>query len=234
MDARKGIVEYVASDETLDFQGEVVRASGWRFTHFPKNSPLVDSHNYTTIEKVLGKVIDVAVKNRRLIEVAQWAINVPENRLAQFGWKMTEAGFLRAVSVGFKPVKWLTATSKGWAAELSDLKLNDQADKVRRIYIEQEQVELSAVVLGANPNAVAQAYKAGVVTDADVEFISESHTHTRAHPPQRTPLADSFMMIFDRLVADCVTRAPAPRARPTAGRRLELFVREFERALKRT
>ena len=183
LDARAGIVEYVASDETLDHSGEVMRANGWRFTHFRKHAPFVDSHDYESIEKCLGKVLAFAVvNNKRLVETVQWAINVPENRLAQFGWKMTAAGFLRAVSVGFKPVRVLTPQSKGWAAELAALKLAAD-DRVKRIYIEQEQIELSAVLMGENPNALSRSYKGGmlaalsrayrdgVITESDVDYV---------------------------------------------------------------
>ena len=43
------------------------------------------------------------------------------------------------------------------------------------IYVEQEQIELSQCVIGANPNAVAQiekAYKAGVLNDSDIVGVS--------------------------------------------------------------
>ena len=68
----------------------------------------MDSHDYSTIGKCLGKVIDFRVEGAQLIERVQWAIDVPENQLAQIGWKMTEAGYLKAVSVGFFPVKYVT------------------------------------------------------------------------------------------------------------------------------
>ena len=40
---------------------------------------------------------------------------------------------------------------------------------------QQQQIELSAVVIGANPNAllnVGKAFKAGVLSDADLQFLS--------------------------------------------------------------
>jgi hypothetical protein len=42
----------------------------------------------------------------------------------------------------------------------------------RAIYVRQQQIELSACVIGANPNALAKSYKAGVLSDADIELIS--------------------------------------------------------------
>jgi len=172
VDARQGIVDYVASDESIDSFKEIIRASGWRFSNFSKNAPFVDSHDYSTISKCLGKVIDFRVEGSRLIERVQWAIDVPENKLAQIGWKMTQAGYLKAVSVGFFPVKYLTASSGDeWKRVLRELGLPEDA-AVRTIYTEQEQVELSCCVVGANPNALAKAYQAGAINDADIQTLS--------------------------------------------------------------
>ena len=174
LDAAKGLVEYVASDETLDSYREIIRASGWRFTNFQKNAPFVDSHDYSSVEKLLGQVVDFRVAGRQLVETVQWAKDVAENKLAQIGWKMTEAGFLKAVSVGFWPVQWATPSDGGtYAAQLGELKLPADVQP-RCIYIEQEQIELSACIIGANPNALAKSYKAGVLTDADIDTLSSA------------------------------------------------------------
>jgi hypothetical protein len=175
VDASKGIVDYVASDETLDCYREVVRANGWKFTHFSKNAPFVDSHDYFTIGKQLGRVIDFRVEKDQLIERVQWAIDVKENSLAQLGWKMTEAGYLKAVSVGFSPTRYVTkwdADPKTWRDQLEQIGMHEE-DGVRCIYVEQEQLELSACILGANPNALAKAYKTGAIGDAELETFSQ-------------------------------------------------------------
>jgi hypothetical protein len=118
------------------------------------------------------------VKGKQLIETVQWALGIG-NELAEKGFKMYEAGFLKAVSVGFWPKKSITNWDKDsaagaplWAEQLADLKLPKDTT-VRTIYLEQEQIELSAVVIGANPNAVARGYKAGILTDADLDTISQ-------------------------------------------------------------
>jgi hypothetical protein len=185
IDSKKGIVEYVASDETLDSYREVIRAGGWRFTHFKKNAPFVDSHDYWTIEKCVGRVIDFNVVGKQLVETVQWAIDVAENKLAQIGFKMTAAGYLKAVSVGFWPTKYLSKWDKDprdYFNMLIELGYNEE-NGPRVIYLEQEQVELSACIIGANPNALAKqigiwakACKAGVVSDEDIESISLEQT----------------------------------------------------------
>lgn len=200
LDAKAGTCEYVASDETVDTYHEVIRASGWRFTHFRKNAPFLDSHRNETISDQLGKVIRFEVKGNKLVETVQWAIDVPENTTAQLGWKMTEAGYLRAVSVGFMPVRMVSRwdaqdvnKASEWAAQLDELGLKDNPP--RAIYLEQEQVELSACVIGANPNALARSFKAGVINDAELEFLATRQVvfsvHKFASPASVATDADS-------------------------------------------
>lgn len=173
LDEAKGLVEYVASDETVDHYREVIRADGWRFDFFKNNAPFLDSHQGGTIGCQIGEVVDFRVQGRRLIETVKWAIDVEENKLALFGFKMTQAGYLKAVSVGFFPVRAVQRWDGGFPAAIADLGLEkDSADRVQLVYIEQQQVELSACVIGANPEALVRAYKSGCVDDADVDFAS--------------------------------------------------------------
>ena len=58
LSAADGIVEYIASDETIDSYREIIRADGWRFDLFAKNAPFVDTHNYDTYANQVGKVLD--------------------------------------------------------------------------------------------------------------------------------------------------------------------------------
>ncbi len=180
IDQRNGLIEYIASDESLDSYREVIRANGWRFNKFERNSPFVDSHDYSSIDKLVGKVTDFQVKGKKLIETVQWAIDVPGNVLAQRGFAMSAAGYLKAVSVGFWPTKAANRWDQDKTAydqQLAELGLTaaDDSQKPRTIYLEQEQVELSAVIIGANPNALAKAYKAGVIDDAALEDFSKEH-----------------------------------------------------------
>lgn len=194
-DEAKGIVEYVASDETIDSYREIIRVDGWRFDQFAKNSPFVDTHSYDTVEKQLGKVIDWRVDKRRrcLVETVQWAKDVKENRLAQLGWAMTVGGYLKAVSVGFNPIRYTSkwdSDRKPWLDQLNELGLREE-DGVRAIYIEQQQIELSACILGANPNALqmtAKAYKAGVLDDDALNFLAE-HSVEKTQTITRDPAA---------------------------------------------
>lgn len=162
-------VDYVASDESLDSYNEIILASGWRFSRFVKNAPFVDSHNYESIRYLLGRVERAEIKGRTLVERVKWAADVPEQPLAALGWKMTLGGYLKAVSVGFFPLKVARNGRDGWSTALQAAGMEPaKAAEVRAIYLEQEQIELSACVIGANPNALAKSWKDGCVRDADL------------------------------------------------------------------
>jgi hypothetical protein len=174
MDEKTGMVEYVASDETIDSYREVVRVNGWSVA--PNGMPFVNSHRYGSIEDVLGKVTEAYLSKKAWVNVVQWSHEIPEHKVAILGWKMTLGGFLNRVSVGFYPTDQVTkydADLTGYNKELARLELNEK-NGPHTIYRKQVQVELSAVVLGANPNAVAKAYKAGVLSDEDlIQFSNE-------------------------------------------------------------
>jgi hypothetical protein len=213
LDSEAGLVEYVASDETLDADGEIMRANGARFDRFQRNSPFVNNHRYDSIEHCLGRVVDFKVDGDRVVETAQWAIDVPENRLAQLGFKMTEAGYLKAVSIGFLPEAAVTSSQgRLFREQLDELHLVGKSVP-SRIITRWQQHELSACIIPVNPNALAKsfclAYKAGVVTDDDLELItkgfSQRETANWTYGAAAVPLAQQrsraqFLDRFERLV----------------------------------
>jgi hypothetical protein len=226
LDAKAGIVQYVASDETLDADNEVIRAKGARFDRFSKNAPFLNSHRYGSIEDQLGSVIEFKVEGDRVVEAVKWAIDVPENRLAQFGFKMAEAGYLKAVSMGFEPEAIVTPADRvGYQAELRTLNfqhptLNGKAMRPDKIFTRWQQLELSACVIPVNPNALAikalaKARMDGLLTDADLDMIEAEE--------QR------IFQEENATVRAAVKAAGAARTR----QRRKGFVERLERVLKR-
>lgn len=191
LDDKAGTVEFVASDETLDCYQEIVRVGGWRFTHFQKNAPFVDSHDYSSITKLLGQVVDWRVEANQLIETVRYSRE--PGTLAEWAYKMVRDGFLKAVSVGFVPVrmasKW-DPTPADFVSAIADMGLDaETAAKLRVVYLEQEQLELSQCVIGANPNALAKAYKGGTLTEEDIDKISEMIAKTKTAPSAEDSVA---------------------------------------------
>ncbi len=184
IDADKGIVEYIASDESIDSDREIILASGWRFNRFRKNSPFLNSHRRYSVDDVLGKVLSADLVDGQLVERVQWAIDIESNDLAKLGFAMTQGGYLKAVSVGFTATSHIYNSHEGWEEALIEAGLTTaQGEDVYRIFTQQEQTELSAVVIGANPNALVKSYEEGAVseellskcgfgTDESYEFLS--------------------------------------------------------------
>lgn len=200
----EGLVEYVASDATLDSYQESILSSGWRFSMFQRNAPFVDSHLYGSIAHLLGRVDSARVEGGQLIETVRWAKDVEEHSLAKLGWKMTVAGFLRAVSVGFRAVRYVSPGGEGWGDAVTAAGLSpDDAGRCRRIFTEQEQLELSACVIGANPAAVARAYDAGAISEGDMAACGLSETDMNfltvaGRAMQRTDLDELSRLLIGR------------------------------------
>jgi phage head maturation protease len=87
------------------------------------------------------------------------------NPMARIAHGLYKGGFLSGVSVGFVPLKWQEPSSSSSSSSSS-------SDSPRRVYIEQELLEVSAVAIPANPNALALAYKSGAVEKADLKELS--------------------------------------------------------------
>ncbi|MDR1192184.1 MAG: HK97 family phage prohead protease [Verrucomicrobiales bacterium] len=188
IDTKAGIVDYIASDETVDCYREVIAARGWLFDLFRKNAPLVNSHDYADLKNQLGKITDFFVRDGKLHNRAQFALDVPSNELARLTFDMVEKGYVKACSVGFMPVEWLSRWNNeqlgDFTKECERLKVDPGA--VGTIFTKQQQLELSVCILGANQNALAeigQAVADGAV-DRDLagrvvgKFLGTPNTNT--------------------------------------------------------
>jgi HK97 family phage prohead protease len=89
----------VFSTDDVDRHGDVVKQN-FVLTHFKKNPVLLDSHNYGSIEHILGRVAKISAKGNLHGEV-EFADMNPKGRLAQ---AMADAGFINATSIGFIPL----------------------------------------------------------------------------------------------------------------------------------
>jgi len=115
--------------------------------------------------------------------------------LSDFAFKMCRDGFLKAVSVGFVPVRQVSrydSSPAGFQQQIAELKLQPaDAGRLQCVYLEQEQLELSQCILGANPNALAKAYKAGCLSEQDLDTLSAKIAHVNQTAPSATSRADA-------------------------------------------
>src|SRR5437879_5718024 len=158
--AQSPALEFTSSDQTLDRYGEIISASGWKLTNYQRNPVFQNAHQYGDIIFTLGRAITTEVRKVAdrpvLFQRIQFATDV--NPVAKLAYGLYKGKFLSAVSVGFVPLRWENGT---------------QETSYRRKYVEQELLEVSAVSIPANPNALALAYKSGAIEKSDIRELSE-------------------------------------------------------------
>jgi len=154
--ADAAVIDMRASDDTLDRYGEVILASGWQLENYRANPVIQNAHKYGDIIYTIGKALKTEVQGRELVQRWQFAVDI--NPMARIAYGLYKGGFLNTSSVGFIPIKWENGTKDTpWS----------------RRYTEQELLEVSAVGIPANPNALVMGLKSGAVSVEDVHETME-------------------------------------------------------------
>lgn len=147
-------MDFIGSDGRVDRYNEVVDPKGWQLDSFRANPVIPDCHDYSSISKILGRAQSVSVKDGQLVNRVEFCV---ENPMGNLAWKMSAGGFIKSQSVGFIPLEWENGKGK------------DQPD---RTYTKQELLEISLVVVPANPGAtVGLALKSGAINRSDVREL---------------------------------------------------------------
>ena len=159
-------LDFIASTATLDRYHEVIEPAGWRLESYRRNPVFQNAHNYGDILFTLGKALctEVRVVNGgpALFQRIQFATEV--NPVARIAYGLYKGGFLNAVSVGFIPLRWEDGGTERGA---------ERGASPRRRYLEQELLEVSAVAIPANPDALALGLKSGAVAKGDLQATVE-------------------------------------------------------------
>ena len=128
-----GLVSFIASTDSVDRMGDRVRQDGWDLSQFKKNPVILWSHDHSI--PPIGRAKRIEVKNGRLEMDVEYT---PED-INPFGamiGRMAKAGFLPAVSVGFRPLESRPLKSGGYE------------------FLKNELLEVSSVGVPANQDAV--------------------------------------------------------------------------------
>jgi hypothetical protein len=170
-------LDFVASTATLDRYHEVIEPSGWRLESYRRNPVFQNAHNYGDILFTLGKALLTEVRtvggSPALFQRIEFATEV--NPVARIAYGLYKGGFLNAVSVGFIPLRWEDGGSERGTSERGAALAggHQRGTSPRRRYLEQELLEVSAVAIPANPDALALGLKSGAVAKADLQETME-------------------------------------------------------------
>lgn len=146
--------KFIASDETVDRMGDIIRAKGWGLQEFKENPVLLWGHR--SDEPPIGTVDNIGVQGTKLIADVTFATE-EQNPFAERIYQSVKAGIIRAVSVGFMPI------------EIKQRK-SDKGEFLGLEFLKQTLHELSVVSVPANPNALALA-KSLHFTPDDLERV---------------------------------------------------------------
>ncbi len=127
---------FVLSTDEVDRHGDVVSADGWRLEAYLRNPVLLWAHDYR--RPAIGRAVSVWTEPHRLLAKMEFA----PSAFAQEVAALYACGFQWGVSVGFRPIRWEERRDARTGAFLG----------LR--YLEQELLEVSAVPVPANRQAL--------------------------------------------------------------------------------
>jgi len=128
-------VTFTLSTPLADRQGDTIDAAGWHLDAYRQNPAVLYGHDHKGLP--VARAVDVGIVGGALVATAEF---VPPD-LYPFGdqvYRMLKAGYLSAVSVGFRPLR--SEPIPGGTA-----------------FLEQELLEFSVVPVPANPEALVIA-----------------------------------------------------------------------------
>lgn len=152
-------LEFVASDQTEDRVGDVIVQSGWDLKAFRKNGVFLWGHDSDL--PALGRPKAAKVEEKRLRVAVRFAPEDAGHDLANLVYRLYREKILSSVSVGFRPLKYRIIRPDGGSEESRDPDVIDSRNRTRYEFLKQELLELSAVNVPANANAVVMNAFAG-------------------------------------------------------------------------
>jgi hypothetical protein len=156
----KKLFHAVFSSSNEDRHGDIVQQV-FDLAAFQKNPVYLDSHNYDSIEHIIGRIPNIGVTEGKLQGDIEFATVNPKGALAE---QMAEQGFLNTNSIGFIP------------------KVFDDQGHI----LESELLEISAVSVPANADAVFVRSKSA---DAEPEKPAPAPEPAPAPAPEPAPAA---------------------------------------------
>lgn len=157
------VLRFIGSDETPDRDNDIIEVAGWELVNYRKNPVFLWAHDYRF--PPIGRAVKVSKEEGGLM----FDIEFPAEGVFPFAdliYNLYKGKFLRATSVGFIPKK-----SKPRDDDLVDESLPEWRRGTR--YQKQELLELSAVPVPSNPNALEVARSKGYVTDDQAEALAD-------------------------------------------------------------
>ena len=197
---------FVATDETVDREGEILSIDGWELGNFKRNPVMLWSHNHFDLN--IGKWSNIrfrTINGKKKMTVAPIFHGITD--ISKAVAEMVEKGFMNTVSVGFRPF-----------------------EKDGNKFTKQELLEISFVNVPANPEATQLAnskhFKASTVKtifgktpkELNIPEIPDNTTEADIQELQKT-VEELNLKIKTLQVADKAKTDSEPKSRSVKGRK---------------
>ena len=146
-------IDFVISTPTLDREDDVLMVDGWEIDNYMRNPVVLWAHDYG--RPPVARSEKVWVEDEKLISRDRFT---PQeiNPFGHMVYQMVKGGFLRATSVGFRPLEYF---------------FNDEHKGYD--FLKSELMEHSIVPVPANPEALVAASAAGIDTSPLIEWAAK-------------------------------------------------------------
>ena len=155
------VLEFIGSTDVIDRTGEVIEVEGWDLRNYKKNPVVLFGHDYR--QPAIGRAQKVWIDDGKLKFRVEFA-PADVYPFADTIYKLYKNGFMKATSVGFKPIEW---------------KFGEKPTEPYRTFMKQELLEYSMVPVPANPEALIgakelkDAWQKSVISDKEYEDFSQ-------------------------------------------------------------
>lgn len=163
------VIEFIASSEIVDYDGDVVKIDGMDISKIKKNKSFLWSHNQS--QPPVGKILSLKKDGKNLLGRAQMT-SEEEYPFGYQIYKLIKGGYINNVSISFIP-------------DYSKIEYKEKDGKQIRIINNSTLLEVSAVNIGANPQAIItntkalkdtfeKAWNDGVLNGTDLNVLNEA------------------------------------------------------------
>ena len=155
VDDKKRVLRFVGSNEKVDRDNEIIKASGWKLANYKKNPVVLINHQHHDLPVAKAKKVWVDGKSLMFdIEFPEADVNPQGDTI----YKLYKNGYMKATSVGFIP-------------NMEKAVFGKKKGDPNITFNEQELLELSLVSVPANPSALLTSK--GVLKAVKDEVIEE-------------------------------------------------------------
>ncbi len=173
---------FVLSTSAEDRQRDVINQSGWKLDNYRRNSVVLFGHDASQLPVARASAIYVAGDKLKAVDRFS-----SDFEFARTVATLYSKGFLNAVSVGFRPLKWQWNEDRGGFA----------AD-----FEEQELLEHSCVPVPAHQDALIEARSAGVDIAPVIEWAEKALASAGGLFLPKALIESSIAKTSSRLVVD--------------------------------